>query len=609
MPYDATQMEDWQIAAEAEVNMPKPYDIPGRLGMEKDEVIPYGRIARLDYMKILERLKNKPDGKYIEITAVTPTPLGEGKTTTTMGIIEGLGKRGKNVGGAVRQPSGAPTFNIKGTAAGGGNSLLIPMTEFSLGLTGDINNIMNAHNLAMVATTARMQHEDNYTDEFLAKSGLKRLGIHPKKVEMKWVMDLGAQALRNIVIGLGGTMDGALIQSGFMVTVASEIMAILAMVYDLKDLREKLGKIIVGYDRNDNPVTTEDLDVAGAMTAIMRESINPNLLWTAEYQPCLVHAGPFANIAVGQSSVIADRVGLKLFDYHCTESGFGCDIGFEKFWNVKSRVSGLKPNVSIIVTSVRSMKMHGGGPAVVPGRPLDEVYKKENLALVEKGIVNLLHHIGIVNQSGIKVVVCINAFPTDTDEEHKLIKRLVEQSGARAAVSRHWRFGGEGALELADAVIDACEEEVNFKFLYPLEMPFMQRVESIAKNVYGADGVSWAPEAAVKAKAYEGLKYPDFFTMMAKTQNSLTHDPSIKGVPKGWTLPVRDVLLFPAPSSSCRCAAISSWCPAPLPTRPSGGSTSTSIPAPSRVCSRTIQPNASLLAEPGWQCGHPGFLS
>ncbi len=543
MPYDATQMEDWQIAAEAELKMPKPYEIADRLGMKQEEVIPYGRIARLDYMKILERLKDKQDGKYIEITAVTPTPLGEGKTTTTMGIIEGLGKRGKNVGGAVRQPSGAPTFNIKGTAAGGGNSLLIPMTEFSLGLTGDINNIMNAHNLAMVATTARMQHEDNYTDEFLAKRGLKRLGIHPKKVEMRWVMDLGAQVLRNIVIGLGGTMDGALIQSGFMVTVASEIMAILAMVYDLKDLREKLGNIIVGYDRNDKPITTEDLNVAGAMTAIMRESINPNLLWTAEYQPCLVHAGPFANIAVGQSSVIADRVGLKLFDYHCTESGFGCDIGFEKFWNVKSRVSGLKPNVSIIVTSVRSMKMHGGGPAVVPGRPLDEIYKKENLPLIEKGFANLLHHIGIVNQSGIKPVVCINAFPTDTDDEHKLLKRLVEQSGARCAVSRHWRYGGEGALELADAVIDACEEKVDFKFLYPMDMPFMQRVEAIAKNVYGADGVSWSPEAATKAKLY-GEKYPDFFTMMAKTQNSLTHDPSIKGVPKGWTLPVRDVLLF-----------------------------------------------------------------
>ena len=405
MPWDSTQLADWQIAEEAEKNMPKPYEVADRLGMKQDEVIPYGRVSRLDYVKILDRLKDRPQGKYIEITAITPTPLGEGKTTTTMGIIEGLAKRGKNVGGAIRQPSGAPPFSIKGTAAGGGNSLLIPMTEFSLGLTGDINNIMNAHNLAMVATTARIQHEDNYTDEFLAKRGMKRLGIHPKKVEMKWVMDLGAQALRSIIIGLGTNMDGALLQSGFVVTVASEVMAVLAMVYDLKDMRQKLGSIIVGYDRNDNPVTCDDLEVAGAMTAIMRESINPTLCWTAEMQPCMVHAGPFANIAVGQSSVIADRVGLKLFDYHCTESGFGCDIGFEKFWNVKSRVSGLQPNVSIIVTSVRSMKMHGGGPAVVAGRPLDETYKTENLPLVEKGFANLLHHIGIVKKSGIMPVV------------------------------------------------------------------------------------------------------------------------------------------------------------------------------------------------------------
>jgi formate--tetrahydrofolate ligase len=543
MPWDSTQLADWQIAEEAEKNMPKPYEVADRLGMKQDEVIPYGRVSRLDYMKILDRLKDRPQGKYIEITAITPTPLGEGKTTTTMGIIEGLAKRGKNVGGAIRQPSGAPTFNIKGTAAGGGNSLLIPMTEFSLGLTGDINNIMNAHNLAMVATTARIQHEDNYTDEFLAKRGMKRLGIHPKKVEMKWVMDLGAQALRSIIIGLGTNMDGALLQSGFVVTVASEVMAILAMVYDLKDMRQKLGSIIVGYDRNDNPVTCDDLEVAGAMTAIMRESINPTLCWTAEMQPCMVHAGPFANIAVGQSSVIADRVGLKLFDYHCTESGFGCDIGFEKFWNVKSRVSGLQPNVSIIVTSVRSMKMHGGGPAVVAGRPLDETYKTENLPLVEKGFANLLHHIGIVKKSGIMPVVCINAFPTDTEEEHKLLKRLTEQAGARCAVSRHWRFGGEGALELADAVIDACEEPVDFKFLYPLEMKFRDRVDLIAREVYGADGVSWTPAAEAKAKLYEE-RYPDFYTMMAKTHLSLTHDPSIKGVPKGWLLPVRDCLVY-----------------------------------------------------------------
>jgi formate--tetrahydrofolate ligase len=315
------------------------------------------------------------------------------------------------------------------------------------------------------------------------------------------------------------------------------------MAQDLRDLRESLGRIIVGYDRSGRAVTTEDLEVAGAMTAIMREAINPNLCWTSEYQPMLVHAGPFANIAVGQSSIIADRVGLKLFDYHCTESGFGCDIGFEKFWNVKCRHSGLKPNVSIIVASVRALKMHGGGPAVVPGRPLDEAYKIQNLDLVEKGFVNLLHHIGVVKKSGVKPVVCINAFPTDTDEEHKLIRRLVEQTGVRMAVSSHWRYGGEGALELADAVIDACEEPVDFGFLYPLDMPFRKRVEVIAREVYGADGVLWQPVAEAKARKYEE-QYPDFYTMMAKTQNSLSHDPELKGVPRGWTLPVSDVLVF-----------------------------------------------------------------
>jgi formyltetrahydrofolate synthetase len=543
MPWDPTKLADWQIAEEAEKNMPKPYEVADRLGLKQEEVIPYGRVSRLDYMKILDRLKDRPDGKYVEITAITPTPLGEGKTTTTMGIIEGLAKRGKSVGGAIRQPSGAPTFNIKGTAAGGGNALLIPMTEFSLGLTGDINNIMNAHNLAMVATTARIQHEDNYTDEFLTKRGLKRLGIHPKKVEMKWVMDLGAQVLRNIIIGMGTTMDGPLLQSGFVVTVASEVMAILAMVRDLKDMRESLGRIIVGYDRNDNPVTCDDLEVAGAMTAIMKESINPTMCWTAELQPCMVHAGPFANIAVGQSSIIADRVGLKLFDYQCTESGFGCDVGFEKFWNVKCRHSGLKPNVSIIVTSVRSMKMHGGGPAVVAGRPLDEVYKTQNLPLLEKGVANLLHHIGIVKKSGIKPVVCINVFPTDTPEEHAMLKRYAEQAGARCATASHWRLGGEGALELTDAVIDACNEKVDFNYLYPLSMPFRERLNLIVREIYGADGVAWAPGVEAKAKLYEE-RYPDFYTMVAKTHLSLTHDASIKGVPKGWLMPIRDVLVY-----------------------------------------------------------------
>ncbi|HHW44337.1 MAG TPA: formate--tetrahydrofolate ligase [Desulfotomaculum sp.] len=552
MAYDATKLKDFEIAELAEKNMPTPAEWVEKLGLEKDEVIPYGRICKLDFMKIIERLKDRPNGKFIEVTAITPTPLGEGKTTTTMGLVEGLGKRGMNVGAAIRQPSGGPTMNIKGTAAGGGNALAIPMTEFSLGLTGDLNDIMNAHNLAMVALTARMQHERNYDDAELAKRNLRRLDIDPTRVEMGWVIDFCAQALRNIIIGIGGRMDGYMMQSKFGIAVSSELMAILAVATDLKDLRERLGRIIVAYDKKGNPVTTSDLEVAGAMCAWMRNTINPTLMSTVEYQPVLVHAGPFANIAIGQSSIIADRIGLKMFDYHVTESGFGADIGFEKFWNVKCRLSGLVPNVSVVTATIRALKMHGGGPKVVPGRPLPDEYTRENLELLEKGIPNLLHHIATVRKAGINPVVCINSFYTDTKEEIAMVKRYAEQAGARCAVSQHWLKGGEGALELADAVIDACNDTVDFKFLYPLEMPLRQRVEIIAKEVYGADGVSWTPEAEAKAKRFESdPAYADFATMMVKTHLSLTHDPNLKGVPKGWILPVRDVLVYAGAKFLC----------------------------------------------------------
>lgn len=549
---DPRKLADWQIAEIAEETMPTLEEAQDRLGLKKDEIIPYGRLCKIDYMKVMERLKDKPDGKYIEVTAITPTPLGEGKTTTTMGLLEGLGKRGKNVGGCIRQPSGGPTMNIKGTAAGGGKALLIPMTEFSLGLTGDIDAITNAHNLAMVALTARMQHERNYDDAELAKRNLRRLDIDPTAVEMGWAIDFCAQALRNIIIGIGGKMDGYMMQSKFQITVSSELMAILSICTDLKDLRERLGKIIVAYDKRGNPVTTTDLEVAGAMCAWMRNTINPTLMWTTEYQPCLVHAGPFANIAVGQSSIIGDKIGLKLFDYHVTESGFGADIGFEKFWNVKCRLSGLTPHVSVLVTTIRALKMHGGGPAVVPGRPLPEEYTKENLALLEKGIPNMLHHIGIIKKAGINPVVCINAFHTDTKEEIALVKRYAEQAGARCAVSEHWLKGGEGALELTDAVLDACNDKNEFRFLYPLDMPLRQRVEIIAKEVYGADGVSWTPEAEEKAKKIEANpEMRDYMTMMVKTHLSLSHDPTKKGVPKGWILPVRDILIFAGAKFLC----------------------------------------------------------
>jgi len=563
MPYDATQMADWQISEAAEKNMPTPEQWRETLGLEKDEMLPMGRLAKLDFMKIIRRLEGRPDGKYIEVTAITPTPLGEGKSTTSIGLMEGLGKRGKNVGGALRQPSGGPTMNIKGTAAGGGNALLIPMTEFSLGLTGDINDIMNAHNLAMVALTARMQHERNYTDEQLARlTGMRRLNVDPTRVEMGWVIDFCAQALRNIIIGIGGRQDGYMMQSKFGIAVGSECMAILSIVKDLADLKKRLNEITVAFDRSGKPVTTGDLEVGNAMCAFMRNTINPTLMCTAEYQPCMVHAGPFANIAVGQSSIIADRIGLKMFDYHVTESGFAADIGFEKFWNVKCRFSGLKPHVSVLTATIRALKMHGGGPKVVPGKPLPDEYTKENVALVEKGCANMVHMIQVIRKSGMNPVVCINRFHTDTDDEVKAVKKAAEAAGARCAVSEHWLKGGEGALELADAVIEACEQKSEFKFLYPLEMKLRDRVALIAREVYGADGVSWTPEAEAKAKMLESdPKYADFATMMVKTHLSLSHDPTLKGVPKGWILPIRDVLIYSGAKFLCPCAGTISLMP------------------------------------------------
>ncbi len=563
MAYNAVEMADWQISEAAEKNMPTPEEWTDKLGLRKEEVLPMGRLAKLDFLKIIDRLKDKPDGKYIEVTAITPTPLGEGKSTTSCGLMEGMGKRGLNVGGALRQPSGGPTMNVKGTAAGGGNSLLIPMTEFSLGLTGDINDIMNAHNLGMVALTSRMQHERNYNDEQLARlTNMRRLDIDPTRVEMGWIIDFCAQALRNIIIGLGGRFDGFTMQSKFGIAVGSELMAILAVATDLADLKERINNITVAFDKSGKPVTCRDLEVGNAMAAFMRNTVNPTLMCTAEYNPCLVHAGPFANIAVGQSSIIADRVALKLFDYNITESGFAADIGFEKFWNVKSRFSGLKPHVSVLTATIRALKMHGGGPTVVAGKPLDEAYTKENVELVEKGCENMVHLIGVIRKAGINPVVCINRFYTDTDEECKVVRRIAEAAGARCAESKHWELGGDGALEFADAVVDACEEENDFKFLYPLEMKLRDRVDIIAREVYGADGVDWQPEANAKAEMLENdPKYADFATMMVKSHLSLSHDPTKKGVPKGWRLPIRDVLIYSGAKFLCPCAGAISLMP------------------------------------------------
>ncbi len=550
MALDPTKHADWEIAQDAEKDMLTIYEIGEKLGLTKEELLPQGHyIAKIDFRKVLERLKDKPDGKYIDVTAISPTPLGEGKSTSSMGLVQGLGKLGKSVCAAVRQPSGGPTMNIKGSAAGGGLAQCIPLTPFSLGFTGDINAIMNAHNLAMVALTSRLQHERNYTDEQLERlSGMKRLDIDPTNIEMGWIMDYCCQSLRNIIIGIDGVngkADGFMMKSKFGIAVSSEVMAILAIANDLKDMRERMGKIVVAYTKKGKPVTTEDLQVAGAMTAWMVDALNPSLMQTLEGQPVIVHAGPFANIAIGQSSVIADKVGLKLADYHVTESGFGADIGFEKFWNLKCRFSGLTPDCAVVVATIRALKCHGGAPVPVPGKPMPEEYLTENVDWVAKGCDNLIHHIKNVRKAGISPVVCINAFYTDTDGEIAKVRELCEAEGAKVALSRHWEQGGDGAIEFAETVIAACEEKSDFKFLYELDMPIKERIELIAKEVYGADGVDYSNEAN---KAIDRIQAdPELAGMgmcMVKTHLSLSDNPALKGVPTGWRLTIREVLTY-----------------------------------------------------------------
>jgi len=543
---DPTKLKDWEIAELAEETMKSLPQLARDLGLAEGELLPMGnKVAKLDYIKILKRVGNAPVGKYIDVTAITPTPLGEGKTTTTIGLVQGLGKLGKRVCGTIRQPSGGPTFNIKGSAAGGGLSQCIPMAPYSIRLTGDIDCVTNAHNLAMVAMTSRMQHEANYDDEKLAKLGLRRLDIDPNNVQIKWAIDFCAQALRNIIIGRGGKMDGVEMQSGAQISVSSEVMAILAVSKDLADMRQRMAKIVVAYDKKGNPVTTADLEVDGAMTAWMLDALNPNLVQTIEGQPILVHAGPFANIAIGQSSIIADLVGTKLCEYVVTESGFAADIGFEKFWNLKCRMSGLKPNAVVVVCTVRALKMHGGGPAVKPGAPLAPEYKQENLTLLEKGCENLIAHINIVKKSGVCPVVCINKFYTDTDAELNLIRKVAEQAGAEAAVSDHWLKGGEGARELAEKIIAVCDKENKFEFLYSLDMPLKQRIELIAREIYGAKGVTYTEAAEAKIKKLEANpRIRSMGMCMVKTHLSLSHDPDLKGRPTGWELPIRDVMVY-----------------------------------------------------------------
>ena len=539
-------MKDWEVAEAAEAGMRPAADLLAELGVEKGEWDAYGTyLAKVDATKVLRRLGEKKRAKYIDVTAITPTALGEGKTTTTLGLVEGLGRLGKRVIGCVRQPSGGPTFNIKGSAAGGGLAQVIPLTSLSLGLTGDIDAITNANNLAMVALNSRMQHERNHDDAWLAERGLKRLDIDPERIQFRWAMDFCAQGLRNIEIGRGGKLDGFNCNSGFYITVASEVMAILAMSADLADLRARLSKIVVAYSKSGAPVTTKDLEVDGAMCALLVNAIKPTLMQSIEGQPVFVHAGPFANIAIGQNSVVANRLACALGDYVVTESGFASDMGYEKFWNIKCRCSGLKPDAVVLVATVRALKAHGGAPKVKAGLPLDPAYTTENLELLEKGCDNLLAHIDIIRRSGVQPVVCLNAFYTDTPAERALVKSFAERAGAAFAVSDHWLKGGEGALELAEAVVKACSEPNSFEYLCDLAEPISARIEKQVKEVYGGDGVDYEPAALEKLRRFEAdpetARLP---VCMAKTQYSLSHDPALLGRPKGWRLPVKDILIY-----------------------------------------------------------------
>lgn len=548
MKLDPTKLKDWQIAEAAETEMRPIAEVARDLGVADGELIPYGNsYAKIDAHAVFARTGGKQKAKYIDVTAITPTPLGEGKTTTTVGLLEGLGRLGKACCGTLRQPSGGPTFNIKGGAAGGGLAQVIPLTPLSLGLTGDFDAVEKANNLCMVAINSRMQHERNHDDAWLATKKLTRLDIDPARVQFKWALDFCAQGLRQIRIGLGaGTLNGFEMDSGFYITVASEVMAILAVASDLADLRKRIGHIIVAYTKQGKPVTADDLEVAGAMTAWLVRALNPTLMQTIEGQPVLVHAGPFANIAIGQNSVIADRVACALTDYVVTESGFAADMGFEKFWNIKCRCSGLKPDAVVLVATIRALKRHGGAPDVKPGTPLDPAYTQENLPLLEAGCrTNLLAHIDIIRKSGIRPVVCLNHFYTDTDAEVALVKQIVEEAGCRFALSKHWEKGGEGAEELARQVIAACEEPNDFHFLCDVAEPLSARLEKQVKEVYGGDGVDYEPAALEKMRAFEANPETAHLPIcVAKTQYSLSDDATKIGRPTGWRLKVQDILIY-----------------------------------------------------------------
>ncbi|MCX6065674.1 MAG: formate--tetrahydrofolate ligase, partial [Chloroflexi bacterium] len=557
--------------------------IAEELGILESELELYGPYKAKIKLEILDRLKGRPDGKYIDVTAITPTPLGEGKTTTTVGLSQALGAHlGKNVMTVIRQPSQGPTFGIKGGAAGGGYSQVIPMEDFNLHLTGDIHAITAAHNLCSAALDARMMHEQVITDDNklfdalcppdkkgvrkfaptmlrrLKKLGIDktdpneltpeerarfaRLDIDPANVTWRRVVDVNDRFLREIQVGLGPDEKGFEHRSGYDISVASEIMAILALTTDLADMRQRLGAMVVGTDRKGSAVTAEDLGVAGALTVLMKDAIKPNLMQTLEGTPAIVHAGPFANIAHGQSSIIADKIALKLVDYVVTESGFGADIGMEKFFDIKCRYSGLIPQVVVLVATVRALKMHGGGPKVVAGKPLASEYTEENLELLKKGLPNMVQHIENALKYGVNVVVAVNSFANDTEAEVEVVRKAAIEAGAMdAVVSRHWMVGGQGAIALAEAVVKACDQPSNFKFLYPLELTIKEKIETICREIYRADGVDYSPEAERKIELYTKLGFDKLPLCMAKTHLSFSTEAAIKGAPRGFRVNISDI--------------------------------------------------------------------
>jgi formate--tetrahydrofolate ligase len=519
---------DIEIAQAAEMKDIR--DIAGSIGLDEKYLELYGNYKAKVSLDVLEDFKDRPNGKYIDVTAITPTPLGEGKTVNTIGLSMALNKIGKKTITCIRQPSLGPVFGIKGGAAGGGYSQVLPMEDFNLHLTGDIHAVSIAHNLLAA-----------FLDTHIMKGN--ELNIDPFSITLNRVVDVSDRALRNIIIGLGGPLNGVPRETGYDISVASEVMAILALTTSLKDIRQRLARMVVGSTFDGKAVTAEDLKAAGAMTVLMKDAIKPNLLQTIEHTPCFVHAGPFANIAHGNSSILADQVAIKLGEYIVTESGFGADCGAEKFMNIKCRYSGLKPDAVVIVATIRALKMHGGGFEFIPGQSVDKaLMEKQNVEAVEKGCENLEKMIEDMKLFGVPVVVSINHFNSDTAEEIEVVREKAKAAGAEdAVVSKVWLNGGDGGTELAEAVVKAAEKPSEFKFLYPLDWPIKKKIEIIATEIYGADGVDYAPEAEKKIELYTNQGFDKLPICMAKTHLSLSHDPNLKGRPTGFKVPIRDV--------------------------------------------------------------------